>query len=85
MSSEFASDPHPGRPRILFVGFGESSHTHSWIDLLKRASFNVRLFDLPTSTLPPADWWVPCYVTAVPVRPPDPSLRRCLYPSGRLG
>ena len=85
MSSAFASDPHPGRPRILFVGFGESSHTHSWIDLIERTTFNVRLFDLPTSTLPPAGWWVPCYVTAVPARPPDPSLRRCLYPSGRLG
>lgn len=85
MSSAFANDSHPGRPRILFVGFGGSSHTHSWIDLLEHTGFNVRLFDLPTSTLPPADWWVPCYVTAVPARPPDPSRRRCLYPSARLG
>ena len=85
MSSAFASDPHPGRPRILFVGFGESSHTHSWIDLLERTSFNVRLFALPSSTLPPPDWWVPCYLTTVTARPPDRSRRRCLYPSGRIG
>ena len=85
MSSAFASDAHPGRPRILFVGFGESSHTHSWIDLLHDTNINVRLFDLPTSGLPPPDWWVPCYVTAVPVRRHNHSLRRYLYPSGRLG
>ena len=85
MSSTFASDPHPGRPRILFVGFGESSHTHSWVDLLEHETFDVRLFDLPTSTLPPDDWWVPCYITAVPARPQRHSSRRCLYPSGRLG
>jgi glycosyltransferase involved in cell wall biosynthesis len=85
VSSTFASDPHPGRPRILFVGFGQSSHTHSWVDLLEHESFNVRLFDLPTSTLPPAGWWVPCYITAVPAQPPTRSGRRYLYPSGRLG
>lgn len=85
MSSAFDNDPHPGRPRILFVGFGESSHTHSWIDLLRDARFNVRLLDLPTASLPPDDWWVPCYISAVPQRPLDRALRRPLYPSGRLG
>lgn len=85
MSSAFDSDPHPGRPRILFVGFGESSHTHSWIDLLEGTTFNVRLFDLPTSTLPPGDWWVPCYITAVPSRTLDRRTRRTLYPTRRVG
>lgn len=81
----FAEDRFPGRPRILFVGFGESSHTRAWVDLLRDARFNVRLFDLPTSSLPPSGWWVPCYVTAVPPRAVDRAGRRFLYPPGRLG
>ncbi|MBB6485571.1 glycosyltransferase family 4 protein [Rhizobium lusitanum] len=58
----FDTDRYPGRPRILFVGFPESSHTHSWIDLLADASFNARLFALPSAD-PPADWPVKTYVT----------------------
>jgi glycosyltransferase involved in cell wall biosynthesis len=56
-------DEHPGRPRLLFVGYGESSHTHSWIDLLRDAEFNVRLFALPSGS-PPADWWAPTFATS---------------------
>lgn len=58
----FGQDPYPGRPRILFVGFPESSHTHSWISLLDTADFNVRLFALP-SAAPPAEWPVKTYLT----------------------
>jgi glycosyltransferase involved in cell wall biosynthesis len=85
MSSAFASDPHPGRPRILFVGFGEGTHTHSWIDLLEGSPFNVRLFALPTLTLPPDDWAVRTYVSGVPSRRLDRARRRSLHPPGRLG
>ena len=38
----FDDDPFPGRPRILFIGLGESTHTRAWIDLLAGAEFNVR-------------------------------------------
>lgn len=63
MSRSFDANPFPDRPKILFIGLGESSHTHSWIDLLEGAPFNVRLFALP-SGLPPPDWDVKTYVTA---------------------
>jgi glycosyltransferase involved in cell wall biosynthesis len=59
----FERDPYEGRPKILFVGLSESSHTHAWIDLLDGAPLNVRLFALPTG-LPPAAWNVRTYVTA---------------------
>jgi glycosyltransferase involved in cell wall biosynthesis len=32
-----------GRPRILFIGFAQSSHTHAWISLLDASRFDVRL------------------------------------------
>ena len=70
----FEADPHPGAPRILFVGLGESSHTHAWIDLLAGAKLNVRLFALPTG-VPPADWPVRTYVSG-PVPPAPPDARR---------
>ena len=62
MNESFSSDPFPGRPRILFIGLGENSHTHSWIDLLEGARFNVRLFSMHTGS-PPDDWPVRTYVT----------------------
>ena len=57
-------DPYPGKPKILFIALGNSSHTHSWIDLLKEAEFNVRLFSMP-GTYPPQDWWVPTYLSGL--------------------
>ena len=63
MNGRFNSDPFPGRPRILFIGLGENSHTHSWIDLLEGARFNVRLFSMHTGS-PPDDWSVRTYVTS---------------------
>jgi hypothetical protein len=83
--SVFDRDPHPDRPRILFVGYGYSSHTHSWIELLGGARWNVRLFALPTTTMPPVDWPVPTYLSGVPTRRFERSTRRALYPKGRLG
>lgn len=62
-TDEFDRDPFPHRPKILFVGHGESSHTQGWIGLLDGARFNVRLFALP-SELPPAALRVKTYVTA---------------------
>ena len=61
--SYFFTDAFPGRPRILFIGLGENTHTHSWIDLLADARFNVRLFSMPTGS-PPDDWNVRTYVTS---------------------
>ena len=57
----FHDDDFPGAPRILFVGWPNSPHTHSWIELLQGEKLNVRLFGLPT--VPPADWPVKTYMT----------------------
>lgn len=67
------------------MGWGTSSHTHSWIELLAGSTFDVRLFALPARDLPPDDWQVPAYISGVPPRPLDPSLRKTLYPVGRIG
>jgi glycosyltransferase involved in cell wall biosynthesis len=74
----FDADRHPGAPRILFIGWPESSHTHSWIDLLQDAPFNVRLFALP-SAVPPEPWPVPTYVTWAGARLDTP-VRRSVFP-----
>jgi glycosyltransferase involved in cell wall biosynthesis len=79
---DFNRDPFPSRPKILFVGLAESTHARSWIDLLKDAELNVRLFALPGKGIPPADWRVRTYLTW-----PDPpeglasAIRQCLYPT----
>lgn len=75
----FEQDLHPGQPRILFVGFAESSHTHSWIDLLEGTDFNVRLFALP-SALPPEGWPVKTYLTMGGVPRQDNVMRTTVFP-----
>lgn len=74
----FDTDPYPGRPRILFVGYGDSSHTHSWIELLDGAELNVRLFSLPTGA-PPPTWDVRTYVSMYRTPALDPANRRQLF------
>lgn len=83
MNRHFASDPFPGKPRILFVGLPENSHTHSWIDLLAGAPFNVRLFARPTG-VPPADWDVRTYITSINYPELDSATRTCLHPRSRM-
>jgi hypothetical protein len=78
MSGAFDRDDHPGRPRILFVGWAHSTHTHAWIDLL-RGAFNVRLYALPLG-FPPPDWPVRTHVTQSTGQALDPRTRRKLYP-----
>lgn len=78
MKGSFETDPYPGRPKILFVGLAESTHTHSWIDLLEGAEFNVRLFSTPTF-FAPDDWRVRTYVTAYTGAKLDPATRRSFY------
>ncbi len=80
MNRHFQSDSFPGRPRILFIGLGENSHTHSWIDLLAGARFNVRLFSMP-SGIPPADWTVKTYLTSYENPPQPAETRALLYPA----
>jgi Glycosyl transferases group 1 len=79
LNGAFDVDPYPGRPRILFVGWPESSHTTSWIDLLAYEPFNVRLFCLP-STEPPANWPVRSYITGPGAPARDLALRRSVHP-----
>jgi glycosyltransferase involved in cell wall biosynthesis len=84
MTQHFESDPYPGRPKILFIGLAENSHTHSWIDLLAGAAFNLRLFAMPTG-VPPAEWKTRTYVTAYSLATRDPLTRKSLYPQRQAG
>lgn len=76
----FDQDEVPGAPRILFIGWPESSHTHSWVDLLEGSAFNRRLFSLPSSA-PPPSWPVKTYITAENVAVElDPKSRLRVFP-----
>ena len=81
--TRFDDDPHPGRPRILFIGHAESTHAHAWIDLLAGADLNVRMFALPGG-VPPDSWEVRTYVSTPTSQRLDSRTRRRLYPAGRL-
>jgi hypothetical protein len=83
MPERFNFDPFPGRPRILFIGLGENTHTHSWMDLLEGARFNIRLFSMPTGS-PPDDWPVRTYVTSYHGPRTKTSTRTPLYPSNSV-
>lgn len=76
---QFDLDPHADRPRILFIASPATSHTHSWIDLLQEADFNVRLFCLAAGE-PPQDWPVRCYLTAPGIPRGDGPNRRTVFP-----
>lgn len=78
----FPGDRFPGKPRILFIGLSESSHTHSWIELLSGSGLNVRLFALP-SGLPPDSFKVRTYVSAIVAPPMDPEWTVRLFPLNR--
>ena len=80
--NRFDQDPYLGRPKILFIGHGESTHTQAWIDLLKDAEFNVRLFSLPNG-VPPADWWARTYSTTYGEPPKDSETRVGFFNKGR--
>lgn len=84
MGEELAAEYEPGEghPRILFVGWPHSTHTHSWIELLRNSEFNVRLFALP-GALPPVDWQVRTYVSKPNYGDPG-RLWIPLYPRGRV-
>jgi glycosyltransferase involved in cell wall biosynthesis len=73
--STFEVDDYPNGPRVLFVGWPESSHSHSWIDLLQGSRINTRLFALP-SAVPPAGWRVRTYVTVDTPDTLDPAFRK---------
>ena len=83
MSSSFDTDALSDKPKILFIGLGESSHTHSWIELLDGADFNVRLFALPSGS-PPPHWPIKTYLTEYGQRDTNPSIRSYLFASGRF-
>ena len=78
--NEHFSDPHPGAPKILFIGMSESSHNQAWLRLLEGAGLNVRFFSLPALP-PPDDWPFPTYITTT--SPPsglNPAVRQSHYP-----
>ena len=83
-NDEFEVDPFPGKPKILFVGLVESSHTHSWINLLENSALNVRLFAMPTNSggEPLESSNIRTYLsTYSPQSGLDPNRFRCLYPT----
>ena len=80
----FESNQFPGRPKILFIGLAENSHTHSWIDLLDGALFNVRLFAMPTG-IPPKECDTRTYITAYTPDKQNSRTRKSLYPGGQTG
>ncbi len=82
MASLFGQDSFPGKPKILFIGLAQSTHTHAWIDLLSNSQFNVRLFALPGG-LPPDTWPVKTYITS-PFAANNSEKRQYLY-SGICG
>jgi len=79
MAAKFNQDKYPGKPKILFIGWPVSTHTHSWIDLLENSDFNVRLFSLPEG-LPPDNWKVKTYVTVETISKLDSQTRTAIYP-----
>jgi glycosyltransferase involved in cell wall biosynthesis len=83
MTLSFAPDPFPGKPRILFIGASESTHTHAWINVIEGEQFNVQLFGIP-GTAPPNSWPVRTYVTLYDGLALDPATRKRLYPANRL-
>lgn len=83
MSSSFDTDQFPGRPRILFIGPGDSTHTHSWVDLLENEPFNVRVYVPPNLFSPPVNWKAKTYITAYEHGRPDPATRKRLIDSGK--
>jgi glycosyltransferase involved in cell wall biosynthesis len=82
-NSSFQADPYPGRPRILFIGPGDSTHTHSWVELLEDEPFNVRVFIPPSMMSPPDTWKVKTYVTAYERGPFDQTTRKRLVDKGK--
>jgi hypothetical protein len=60
---------HDKRIRILFVCFADSSHSQSWIDLLKDSDFDIRVFAYDVTSngkYPPLEWHHPTYTLIKP-------------------
>ncbi|MDT5060841.1 MAG: hypothetical protein QOH63_1300 [Acidobacteriota bacterium] len=83
IGSSFDTDAYPGRPRILFIGPGDSTHTHAWVDLLENEPFNVRVYIPPTLVSPPDNWKVKTYITAYEQGTLDPAVRKRLTDKGK--
>ena len=83
MSHPFEADEHPGRPRILFIGPGDSTHTHAWVGLLENEPFIVRAYIPPNLVSPPDFWKVKTYITAYEHGPSDPATRKRMVDRGR--
>src|ERR1044072_5222564 len=82
MTASFDTDEFSGKPKILFIGLGESSHTHAWIDLLNGTDFNVRLFSMPFGS-PPPHWPIKTYLTEYGQREINPANRSYIFASGK--
>ena len=79
MTETFDENTYPERPRVLFIGFPESSHTHSWIGLLDAGNFNIRLFGLPSAEPQPA-WPVKTYLSRSGAPRFNDATRKTVFP-----
>ncbi len=70
-------DSYRGRPKILFIGLAQSTHTQAWINLIADQAFNIHLFGMPGGT-PPEDWRIKTYLT-VPASSRMPDTRKNMY------
>ena len=75
-------DSYLDSPKILFVGLAQSTHTHSWINLIADQAFNIQLFGMPGG-IPPEDWSIKTYLT-VPASSKIPGTRKYMY-TGLVG
>lgn len=77
----FDIDPYPGRPKLLIIATGYSSHLHDWVDLIQDAHFNIRVFSVP-HTAPPESWPVRTYITGLShtAAIPESDTRRRMVP-----
>ena len=62
-TNTFNTDTYPGGEKILFIGLAQSSHTHSWINLLEEREFNIRLFAVPPVPVPSDNWKIHTYLS----------------------
>jgi len=76
----FEEDSYPGKPKILFIGLSNSSHTRSWIDLLTGTEFNIRLFS-SNYGIPPLGWEIATYITSTSPLEDAGKYRKNLHPT----
>lgn len=65
----------PKKIKILFIGLAQSTHTHSWVELLKNQELDIRVFGI-NDTVAPSHFKFPTYSfnRSFPSLQPHPTL-----------